>query len=42
MTTVELGDVVPDVPVLDSGGREVRLHDYLEGPTVLQLLRYYG
>jgi hypothetical protein len=41
--TIDLGDLAPDVTVLDSGGRDILLSSlWAERPAVLVFLRHYG
>ncbi len=36
------GETVPDVPLRDASGAQVSLHRYLDRPTIVQCLRYFG
>ena len=40
--TLEVGEPVPLVAMRDSSGEEVTLQRYLDRPTIVQCMRYFG
>jgi hypothetical protein len=39
---VDVGDRIGEIGLMTADGAPVALSDYLDRPTVIQLLRYYG